>query len=48
MGKIIATKHTNIWLFEDFGFAFILSPGWSIYILLGFVGVNIFFDKYRK
>ncbi len=48
MSKIIATKHTNIWLFEDFGLAFILTPGWSIYILLGFVGVNIFFDKHRK
>lgn len=48
MGKIITTKHTNMWLFEDFGLAFILTPGWSIYILLGFVGVNIFFDKHRK
>lgn len=43
MRKVIATKHTNIWLFEDFGFAFILTPGCSIYILLGFVGVNIYF-----
>ena len=48
MSKTIATKHTNIWLFEDFGFAFILTPGWSIYILFGFVGINIYFGKYRK
>lgn len=44
MGKIIATKHTNILLFEEFGLAFIFTPGWSIYILLGFVGINIYFD----
>jgi len=43
MSKIIAAKHTNIWFFEDFGFAFIFAPGYSIYILLGFVGVNIYF-----
>lgn len=44
MGKIIETKHTNIWIFGDFGIAFIVTPGWSIYIVLGFVGINIFFD----
>jgi hypothetical protein len=48
MGKTIITKHTNIWFFEEFGLAFILTPGWSIYILLGFVGINIFIYKYRK
>lgn len=47
MEKLIATKHTNIWFFEDFGLAFVLTPGWGIYILLGFVSINIYFDKHR-
>ena len=48
MSNIIATKHTNICFFEDFGFAFIFTPEWSIYILLGFVGINMYFDKHGK
>lgn len=39
---IIPTKHTNIHIGEAFGIAFFYSPGWSVYILIGFVGINIF------
>ena len=41
---IVATYHINIWIFEEFGFAILIDLS-SIYILLGFVGINIFFRK---
>lgn len=40
---IVATDHINIWIFEEFGFAICIDHRLrSIYILLGFVAINIF------
>ena len=41
---LLTTKHLNIHLFDEYGFAIIFNPNWSLYILLGFVSVNIFWD----
>lgn len=43
---IVITDYINIWLFEEFGFAIFIDRRLrSIYILLGFVAINIFFRK---
>ena len=39
------TEHINIYLFDEFGFAIIYRPKWSLYILLGFISINIFNRK---
>lgn len=31
----------NIWIFEEYGLAFILCPRRNLYFLLGFIGINI-------
>ena len=34
-------KWGRITLFEEYGFGFIFQPHWSIYFLVGFIGINI-------
>jgi len=41
----VTTKHTNIYLFQEFGVGVIFQPHWSIYILIGFIGINIFLKE---
>ena len=40
----IYTKHMNIRLFDEYGLAIIYQPRWSIYLLIGFVSINIYFE----
>lgn len=42
--KILATKHLNILAFSEFGVGLVFTPGWSLYLLIGFISVNIFWD----
>ena len=37
----IVTKHLNISLFYTYGFSIMYTPHWSLYILIGFIGINI-------
>ena len=39
------TNRVNIWLFQEYGFSITILPHWSIYILIGFVEINIFFER---
>lgn len=41
----LTTKHLNIWLFDEFGIGIGFRPHWSVYILIGFVGINIFLNE---
>jgi hypothetical protein len=40
----ITTKHTNIWLFQEFGFALTFEPSVAIHVVIGFISINIFFN----
>lgn len=31
--------------FDEYGFAIIFQPHWSLYILIGFVGINIYLKR---
>lgn len=44
----LTTKHLNIWLFDEFGIGIGFRPHWSVYILIGFVGINIFLNEGSK
>lgn len=43
----IVTKHTNIYLFEEFGLGIAYEFGYGLIIVLGFIRINIFFDRKR-
>lgn len=38
---MIETKHLNIWVFEEFGFAVEYIPKWMIHICILFISINI-------
>lgn len=40
----IVTKHTNIYLFEEFGLCVDYEFHYGLIIVLGFIRINIFFD----
>lgn len=39
------TSRINIWLFNEYGLGITIQPHWGIYILIGFIGINIFFKR---
>lgn len=41
----IVTKHTNIYLFEEFGFGIEYEFHYALIIIFGFIRINIFFDR---
>lgn len=43
--RISKKCHVDIWLFDEFGLAVIYQPGWSLYFLIGFIGINIFWRE---
>ena len=48
MTKRICTKHTNIILFEEIGFAIIYQSHWSFYFLIGFIGIEISISSFKR
>lgn len=45
---ILVTDHLNVWVFGTYGLGIYYTPYWSIYIVVGFIAINIFLDGRGK